>query len=150
MGTGPARADAREVNWSRSSPCMPDSGDVPNERQNAAVGELYVVPHVDPDRMGAVTRSRPRLNTTAPPTEQVDVVAGLGELARTVVEHNRQIMAGEPANWGALADLLNAAADTCRRQIVIDWTTWRQGATSTVSRRQAGDSQAVGWGVRPR
>lgn len=78
------------------------------------------MPDVDPDLMRAVARSRPRMNNMAPPTEQVDVIAGLGELARAVVEHNRQVMAGEPASWGALADLLDTAADTCRRQIVIE------------------------------
>lgn len=99
---------------------MPDSGDVPCERQNAPVDELCVVPTVDPDLMRSVARSLPRMNTTAPPMEQVDVVAGLGELARAVVEHNRQVMAGEPANWGGLADVLDTAADTCRRQVVIE------------------------------
>lgn len=100
---------------------MPDSGDVPlHEGQDAAAGGLCAMPDVDPDLMRAVARSRPRTTNTAPQTEQVDVVAGLGELARAVVEHNRQVMAGESANWGALADLLDTAADTCRRQIVLE------------------------------
>jgi hypothetical protein len=60
------------------------------------------------------------MNTMAPSTEQVDLVADLDALARAINEHNRKVMTGEPANWSGLADLLNTAAHACHRQVVIE------------------------------
>jgi hypothetical protein len=81
---------------------------------------MMTIPDVGPNLMLAVARSRPRTNSTAPPPEQVDIVADLGSLSREIVEHNRQVMTGEPtADWAALADQLDSAARACRRQVVV-------------------------------
>jgi hypothetical protein len=98
---------------------MLDTSTASSERQNDTAGEPSAPQDVDPDLMRTVARSRPQMNNTAPSTEQVDLVVDLGKLARAIVEHNRQVMAGEPADWSDLANLLDTAANACRRQVVI-------------------------------
>jgi hypothetical protein len=116
-----AEVDDRDMSRFRSSPYAPDSGGTTNTRQNDAVGEFCPIPDVDPNLMRAVARSRPRTNSTAPPPEQVELVADLVSLSREIVEHNRQVMAGEPtADWAAVADQLDSAARACRSLAVVE------------------------------
>jgi hypothetical protein len=74
----------------------------------------------DPNLLRGIARAMPMVPSTAPAGEQVDLVVGLGELARAIVEHNRRFMAGEPVDWVRLADLLAAAQWECRRQVVLE------------------------------
>jgi hypothetical protein len=67
----------------------------------------------------AVARAAPRQVITAPPIERVDVVAELDALSRKIVEHNRRVMAGEPADWSQLADQLADLTQSCRRQVTM-------------------------------
>jgi FxLD family lantipeptide len=64
---------------------------------------------IDPDLFRAVARSMPPQNITGAASEQVDLVVALGALTRVVIEHNRQVMAREPASWVALGTLLITA-----------------------------------------
>lgn len=80
--------------------------------------ELRPDPEVDPDLMRVVARSVSRVDSTAPPVEQVDLVIELDSLSREIIEHNRRVMAGERTDWSRLADHLAKLTRACRRQVV--------------------------------
>lgn len=58
----------------------------------------------------------PTVGSMSPPSDEVDLVCDLGELSRLIIEHNRRVMSGEPADWSALANAFAQAAKECRRQ----------------------------------
>lgn len=91
----------------------------PRDRSTSgAVYELDPVQEVDPGLLRAVARSVTPVDSTAPPVEQVDLVAELDTLSRDIIEHNRRVMAGARTDWSHLADQLAKVARACRRQVV--------------------------------
>lgn len=66
--------------------------------------------------MGNLARAMPTVRSTSPPPDVIDLVCDLGELSRLIIEHNRRVMSGEPADWPALAVAFACAAKECRRQ----------------------------------
>ena len=82
--------------------------------------ELHPVSEIAPEHvLRAVARSVPRQVSTAPPIERVNLVAQLDALSRKIIEHNRRVMAGEPADWSQLADHLADLTHSCRRQVTV-------------------------------
>jgi hypothetical protein len=81
------------------------------------VDELDPIPEVHPELLRTVARSVPRVDSTAPPVEEVDLVVALEKLSREITEHNRHVMAGEPANWSRLADHLAKTTRACRQRV---------------------------------
>lgn len=80
------------------------------------------VSDVPPDLMRSMARVAPRVDSTAPPADLVDIVAALAMLSRAITEHNRRVMAGESrdADWSQLADLLVKVTQVCRRQVTSE------------------------------
>jgi hypothetical protein len=68
-----------------------------------------------------VAQRSEHVTSTSPAPDVVDVVVDLGELSRYLAEHTRRVMAGEPAHgWAEVADALAAAAEACRRLVMLD------------------------------
>ncbi len=74
------------------------------------------------DTAAAVAASSDRMVSTSAAPEQVDLVADLGKLTRAILDHNQRVLIGDDVDWARLAERLAAAADRCRRQLVIQVT----------------------------
>lgn len=78
--------------------------------------------------MEVMAASRNRMPSTSALPETVDLCADLGLLAREIHDHNRRVVMEGAADWADLAEKLAAAADRCRRQMVITLTDDNSGS----------------------
>jgi transcriptional regulator with XRE-family HTH domain len=67
-----------------------------------------------------VARSSNRVRSTSACVDQVDTVIELEALSRALAEHSRRVLMGEPVDWAAITERLNAAALTCRHRVVVE------------------------------
>lgn len=54
------------------------------------------------------------------PIEQVDLVAELRKVAGVLADHCRMVLISGRGTWLEVADMLDAAAKSCRNEAVID------------------------------
>ncbi len=109
----PARPPAR--------PSNPGCGEI-SPRTDQPLRSLGSMLDVFADTATALAASSDRMASTSATPEQVDLVADLGELARAILDHNQRVLMGDDVDWARLAERLAAAADRCRRQLVIQVT----------------------------
>lgn len=67
-----------------------------------------------------VARGSSRVRSTSARTDEVDTVIELEALSRALAEHSRRVLMGERVDWATITERLNAAATTCRHQVVIE------------------------------
>jgi transcriptional regulator with XRE-family HTH domain len=67
-----------------------------------------------------VARTSDRVRSTSASTDQLNTVIELEALSRTLAEHSRRVLMGEPADWTQITDRLRAATTACQRHIVIE------------------------------
>jgi transcriptional regulator with XRE-family HTH domain len=67
-----------------------------------------------------VARTSDRVQSTSASSDQINTVIELEALSRTLTDHNRRVLMGEPADWAQISDRLRAAATECQRRVVIE------------------------------
>lgn len=67
-----------------------------------------------------VARGSNRVRSTSAHTDEVDTVIELEALSRALAEHSRRVLMGDRPDWATITERLNAAATTCRQQVVIE------------------------------
>lgn len=67
-----------------------------------------------------VAQAAVRVRSTSASSDEIDAVVELEALSRSLAEHSRRVLMGEPVDWAEITERLSRATTTCRRRVVIE------------------------------